>query len=289
MTKTMNAMNLPNVHFVEPNAFDGVKTLIVHHTIAEVIWELATKNPLWQFHAEYGTRQADRTVFACTSFDVKLNGKKLGTISKTNMRRGELGIAIACKRIKDKLERKDVYETKDPKKAIAKVRKEFAPKTTKELMEEAREKAADVVRRVQIEAENKVRRANGVVHSAIQTFYTEGPGVEIYKSHLRADRPEDVVVMEAMDKVAELRAEMMDIVGVKKKMGSTDTALVVLDEGKYLVKILDELQMYNDTTLPQEFRGKLGLLKLVQPNQFVSSAGFRVSDEVFIIDLAQGE
>jgi hypothetical protein len=147
------------------------------------------------------------------------------------------------------------------------------------------DKAADVASKVYRETDIQVRRASGVVHGGLQNFYIEGPGVGIYKSYLHADRPEDAKILTAMDKIAELKAEMMTIGSVKEKMGTSNTALVVLDEGKYLVKIMNDLQLYDDTTLPQDLRGKLGLLKLVQPNQFVSSAGFRVSDEVFVIDL----
>jgi hypothetical protein len=283
---TMNAMNLPNVHTV-PKDNDGVESYTVHYAIAEVIWELASKNPLWQFHATNGARLADRTVLACTAFKVKLNGKELGVINKSTTRYGEQAIFVSCKRIKSKLERKEGYVTKDAKKAIAKVRKEFAPKTTKEIIDEAREKASDIARTVWIQTDSQMRRATGTIQAGALNFFADGPGLEIYKSHLRADRPDDAKVLEAMDKTVELSLELMTIKNVKDKMGGQGTALVVLDEGKYLVKIVDDLQMYSDTTLPQELRGKLGLLKLVQPNQFVSNAGFRVSEEVFVIDLAQ--
>ena len=283
---TMNAMNLPNVHTV-PKDNDGVESYTVHYAIAEVIWELASKNPLWQFHATYGARLADRTVFACTAFKVKLNGKELGVINKSTTRYGEHGIFVSCKRIKDKMERKEGYVTKDAKKAIAKVRKEFAPKTTKEIIDEAREKASDVARTAWMTIDSQMRRATGIIQNGALNFFADGPGLEIYKSYLHADRPDDAKVLGAMNKTVELSLELMTIKNVKDKMGGKETALVVLDEGKYLVKIVDDLQMYSDTTLPQELRGKLGLLKLVQPNQFVSSAGFRVSEEVFVIDLAQ--
>jgi len=288
MTKTMDAMGLHNVHGAKDYGDDTeITSFAVHPTIAEVIWELASKNPLWQFHATNGVRMYERTNVAYTSFKVMLNNKVLGTISRIHTRRGVPAIVVSCKRIADKLERKDGYETTDPKKAIARVRKEFAPKTTKELINEATERATEVARKVYQETETKMRKASGVVHGGALDFFVNGPGLEIYKSYLYADRAEDAVILNAMNRIVELKDEMVTVASVRNKMGSVGTALVVLDEGKYLVKILDELQMYNDTTLPQEFRGKLGLLKLVQPNQFVSSAGFRVSEEVFIIDLAQ--
>jgi hypothetical protein len=183
------------------------------------------------------------------------------------------------------MQRKRCYTTKDPKKAIAKVRKEFAPKTTNEIVSEAMRSANDAAYHVHSSTDYEKRKAYGVVHSAVTNFFATGPGREIFKSYLHAERPEDAKVLMAMQREEELSLELITISSIKEKIGKEGTALIVVDEGKYVVKILDELQMYSDTTLPENLRGKLGLLKLVQSNQFVPSAGFRVSDEVFVIDL----
>jgi hypothetical protein len=287
MNATMKAVDLPNVHGRPEDAGDAtIISAIVHPTISEVIWELATKNPLWQFYPTGATRMNERKTVVYTSFTVKLNGKELGVINRSTTRYGEQAIFVSCKRIKDKMERKEGYVTKDAKKAIAKVRKEFAPKTTKEIIDEAREKASDVARTVWIQTDSQMRKATGTIQAGALDFFANGPGLEIYKSYLRADRPDDAKVLEAMDKTVELSLELMTIKNVKDKMGE-GTALVVLDEGKYLVKILNDTQIYSDTTLPENLRGKLGLLKLVEPKQFISNTGFRASDEIFIIDLAQ--
>jgi len=284
----MNAMDLHNVHAAKgDDKDDSIETAIVHPVIAEVIWELASKYPLWQFHATYGTRLYNRTQYVYTTFEVKLNNKLLGEICRVNNRRGGVDIGVKCKRIADKLERKSFYETSDAKKAIAKVRKEFQPKTTSEIISEAMEKAVDEARNIYHNTDRKMRGATHTVHGGYMDFFNNGPGLEIYKSYLRPERYEDATILAAMDNVVELQAEMATISSVKERIGKEGTALVVLDEGKYLVKILDDLQMYSDTTLPENLKGKLGLLKLVQPNQFVSSAGYRVAEEVFVIDLAQ--
>jgi hypothetical protein len=281
----MNALELHNVHGEDYGDDTEITSFTVHPTIAEVIWELASKNPLWQFHATYGTRMYERTQLAYTTFKVKLNNKELGVISRAHTNRGLAAISVSCKRIAAKMERTESYRTTDPKKAIAKIRKEFAPKTTKELIEEALEKATNASRSVHIDTYGEFRKLNGMVQKEILEFFIDGPGAEIYTSYLRPDREGDAKILVAMATMGELKSELMTIERVKDKIGAAGTALVVLDEGKYLVKILSDLQLYDDTTLPQDLRGKLGLLKLVQPNQFVSNAGFRVSEEVFVIDL----
>jgi hypothetical protein len=43
------------------------------------------------------------------------------------------------------------------------------------------------------------------------------------------------------------------------------------------------VDLFDDNTLPDWMRGKLGMLKLVQPEQFISNAGCRVNDETFVL------
>jgi hypothetical protein len=55
--------------------------------------------------------------------------------------------------------------------------------------------------------------------------------------------------------------------------------------GQYIVRVGDNVQLYDDNTLPVEMRGKLGLLKLVEKEHFIDSAGCRVSEDVFVVVL----
>jgi hypothetical protein len=83
--------------------------------------------------------------------------------------------------------------------------------------------------------------------------------------------------------------ELSTIEGIKTAMGAKKSALIVVDEGKYLVKINDNVQLYDDTTLPAEFRGKLGLLKLVNEKQFITDVGCRVNKEIYVLKLDEQE
>jgi hypothetical protein len=183
------------------------------------------------------------------------------------------------------MERKEGYVTKNAKKAIAKVRKEFAPKTLTETISEAMEKAVDVASNVFSNTRNLIHSAEAKHNVDLLEYCTEGPGAEAYMNYLHSIN--DTGKIEKMYKLDEMRADKQIIEGIKAKIRTEHTALVVLDEGKYLVKILNDTQIYSDTTLPENLRGKLGLLKLVEPKQFISNTGFRASDEIFIIDLAQ--
>lgn len=266
---------LPNVHMAE-----GAQP---HPVLKEVLWELASKYPLWQFKAtEPPVRIYDLVGAIQTSFTVSLNSEKLGTISRTRSKTSNSAIAIACKRIADKMARRSCYITDDPKKAIAKVRKEFVPMTVAETIQAAMGTAIAESHSIFSDKRSEYRNYLVNVQEAAIKF-CKNDGHKVFVEHL--ERTGDRTTLSRMNAVNELSSEMMTISSVRDKIGKAGSALVVLDEGKYLVKILDDLQLYDDTTLPQYMREKLGLLKLVQPKQFISSAGYRVSEEVFVIDL----
>ena len=89
--------------------------------------------------------------------------------------------------------------------------------------------------------------------------------------------------LEHLTKLEEVQADMMTIKEVTTAMQNNNTALIVLSDGKYVVKIRDNVQLYDDVTLPSELRGKLGMLKLVEKEAMVTGIGCRVSDEIFVL------
>jgi hypothetical protein len=81
----------------------------------------------------------------------------------------------------------------------------------------------------------------------------------------------------------DVKADMVTIQETTKAFQNQKTALVVLEGGKYIVKIRDNVQLYDDMTLPVELRGKLGMLKLVDNEAMVTGIGCRVSNEIFVL------
>jgi len=70
-------------------------------------------------------------------------------------------------------------------------------------------------------------------------------------------------ILRAAKKVEEMQGEMLTIETIRQRFANQGTALVIKDSGKYLVKVRDNVQLYDDNTLPHEMRSKLGMLKLV--------------------------
>jgi hypothetical protein len=91
-----------------------------------------------------------------------------------------------------------------------------------------------------------------------------------------------------MQATLRLDDEMMTIEKAKAAFDANKTALVIKDDGKYLVKMGDVIQLFNDNTLPEDMKSKLGMLKLVEAETFISNMGCRISDEVFVVVMGEG-
>ena len=285
----MNPMELTNV--IRPDKV--ADHYDVNGIISNVIWELATKNPLWRFKAvdaqvdDYGSGKR----CMAHGFEVSANGEKLGTIKRDyKYRDGNRVplIAVTNKRIHDSMSRSSYITTTDDKKALALVKKWFYPESTVEKIAQAKEAAQRVVLDVLREKRREQSQHDIHIREAVKEFINTPEGSAAFAEYVTRANDTDVVL--AMQENGRLMEESATIEDIRSRLEDKDgeTALIIVDQGKYLVKILEDVQLYDDTTLPFNMRGKLGMLKLVQPRQFVSSVGCRVNNEVFIITV-EGE
>jgi hypothetical protein len=90
-------------------------------------------------------------------------------------------------------------------------------------------------------------------------------------------------MLKKLEQTGKHKQDMLTIESIKEKFGSEHTALIIKDEGKYMVKIGQDVQIYDDNTLPEHMRGKLGMLKLVEAEHFISNIGCRINDEIFVV------
>ena len=273
MSATNNAMDLPNVH--APEAEGAVGEYKIVSPLAEVIWELALKNPMWTFK---GTTTGS---FALSKFTISQSWETLGSIERSyNRRDGANGVEVNNHRLET---RDNSYKTTDAAKAIAKIKKTFKPRSVPEIAAESEGKADTVVRQEKHGKDRVVNKHKEEIKQKAIDYVTKGPGYALFLEH--AKQTGDASVANSLEMLAIATNELSTIEGIKDAMGAKKSALIVVDEGKYLVKINDNVQLYDDTTLPVEFRGKLGLLKLVNEKQFVTDVGCRVSKEIYVLKL----
>jgi hypothetical protein len=193
-------------------------------------------------------------------------------------------IAIANDRIGKGRQRSDSYRTVDADKAILMAKKMFSKMNPSERISKAKEAAERVVTRASWNKERE-RTQHQSVLKAEMLAWVENNGYQTFmefieKEALLATKKK---VLHAEEKIELLDTEMRTIERVQEEFTKSKTALVVKDLGKYLVKIGDNVELYDDNTLPVDMRMKLGMLKLVNDEQYITDIGCKVTSEIFVL------
>ena len=288
------AMTLSNVIISDKLLNGRRKTdfdFVVEKPLHEIMWKVITENPSWEFkvHEYYGTVKSEtmdtRPRITVSKFAVFKDGEEIGKIDRDY--RYDAGghiFSISSNAIRNERERISAYRTKDAKKALAAIKKTFSNKSVGERVNEALKEATHAISR-------QTSRKRGDHQSALHSL------VPLMKAFAFIQNPEDfkkyAIVNGQVHQLAKLReteAEMLTVTDIEAKF-KTDkgTSLVLLSNGKYVVKTGDEVQLYDDNTLPLDMRGKLGMLKLVEPEQMIEGVGCRATTEVFVLLTAERE
>ena len=268
---TPNIYALPNVlHDMKDYDQERALSIPAMQRTFKLVWALATTFPLWTFKI-VGYRQAD----------IFKDDEKLGSVGE-EWYGSTPALFVYNQRISDERQRGGKYHTQDVAKAVLKVKKSFSPKTTNEIVREARDTAEAVVDR-----EHRIKqRERGRLGSTLDGARMDFVRTMETQFVMWLKDTHNGAMLETMRKYEEVSLEMQTIQGVVDAMTNGHKhALVVLSDGKYIVKILDNVQLYDDTSLPNELRGKLGMLKLVEAEQMVTGIGCRVNAEVFVLIL----
>lgn len=288
------AMTLSNVTFSDKLLNGRRKSdfdFVVEKPLNEIMWKVITENPSWEFkvHDYYGQVKSEtmdtRPRITVSKFAVFKDGEEIGKIDRDY--RYDAGghiFSITSNAIRMERERISAYRTKDAKKALAAIKKTFSNKSVAERVSDALGEAARVVGR-------QAGQKRGNHQSAMNSI------VPLMKAFAFVQHPDEfkkyaVISGHAhnLAKIKETEAEMLTVTDIENKF-KTDkgTSLVLLSNGKYVVKTGDEVQLYDDNTLPLDMRGKLGMLKLVEPEQMIEGVGCRATTEVFVLLTAERE
>jgi hypothetical protein len=257
----------------------------VEKPLHEIMWKVITENPSWEFkvHEYYGTVKSEtmdtRPRITVSKFAVFKDGEEIGKIDRDyRYDQGGHVFSITSNAIRSERERISSYRTKDAKKALAAIKKTFSNKSVGERVNEALAEANRVVGR---QVSQKRSNHGSALHSLIplmKTFAFIENNDEFRQYAVNNGQAHQLV------KLRETEAEMLTVTDIESKFKSDKgTSLVLLSNGKYVVKTGDEVQLYDDNTLPLDMRGKLGMLKLVEPEQMIEGVGCRATTEVFVL------
>jgi len=283
----MNTLSLSNVVIGEDlqKSLDkeGLKLTGVFGMLDPVVSRLASLNPLWTFVINSSGLGTGSNRVA-SGFSVKLDGELLGTIGLSYMgQRGKV-IAICNDRIGKGRQRSDSYRTVDADKAILMAKKMFGKMNPSERISKAKDAAERVVTRASWNKERERTQHQSLVKNEMLAW-VETKGHDMFMKYIKIEAIPSLKhkVTTSMEKVALLDTEMKTIEKVQEDFSNNKTALVVKDSGKYLVKIGDKVDLYDDNTLPLDMRMKMGMLKLVEDEQYLTDVGCKVTSEIFVL------
>ncbi len=263
----------------------------VEKPLDEIMWKVITENPTWEFkvHEYYGQVKSEtmdtRPRITVSKFTVFKDGEEIGKIDRDyRYDQGGHVFSITSNAIRNERERISSYRTKDAKKALAAIKKTFSNKSVGERVNEAYAEATSTISR-------QTSRKRGDHQSALHSL------VPLMKAFAFVQHPDEFKKYAVhsgqahqLAKLREAEAEMLTVTDIESKFKSDKgTSLVLLSSGKYLVKTGDDIQLYDDNTLPLDMRGKLGMLKLVEPEQMIEGVGCRATTEVFVLLTAERE
>lgn len=283
----MNTLELSNVVVDEKlqQSLDkeGLKLVGVYGQIEPVVNRLATLNPLWTFvavNSTYGTG-SDRLA---VGFTVKLDGEDLGQIGVSYMGNRGRVIAISNDRIGKGRQRSDSYRTADADKAVLMAKKMFGKMNPAERINKAKEAAERIVTRASWNKERERSNHQSTIQGAMLSW-AKVKGYAMFLEYVEKEAlPSDKLkINNSLEKLQVLDTEMKTIERVQGDFSENKTALVVKDSGKYLVRVGDNVELYDDNTLPLDIRMKMGMLKLVQDEEYLTDVGCRVTSEIFVL------
>lgn len=246
-----------------------------------VISRLATLNPLWTF-VIIGTAYSGGV--KASNFKVTLDNEALGHIGISYMGAKGNVICISNDRIGKTKTRSNSYRTSDANKAVLMAKKMFGRMSTTERIKKAIDAARDVVTQGSYNKERERRDFTNTFHTEL-IKWAKDKGQPLFMEYLNTlmPVPQAKTVTHALEKLAIVNIEMKTIERVQEEFGNDKTALVVKDAGKYLVKIGDTVELYDDNTLPVDMRMKIGMLKLIEDGQYLTDMGCRVTSEIFVL------
>jgi hypothetical protein len=244
--------------------------LILKEPLREVVLALATKNPMWQFIGEV---KWDEEVI---KFDVKCEDQNIGMLEREwSGRSGGYAVRIDSDNLKHRI------RTKDTKKAIREAQRNFIIKSEAKLVEDSIEDVRDVIRN-QRYRKNEKSRDRIMKLAPFMREYAIVHNREAFVGFLTNQNSQMISMLEEYETVIE---EMQAIEAIDNQRESGKVAYIKLYKGKYIVKVVDNVQSYDDNTFPEEYRGKLGMLKLIDDEQCISGVGCRQSADMFLITL----
>lgn len=249
----------------------------MHPMLDDLMDALAVKRPAWTYVAYgYGTHMTgDR--YRMDYIRICENGQQLGTVEREYFNRGD-SYAIDNFRMRGKRERGRATHTKDLKKAVKHILDNFYSLTPAELVSAARSTAASKLSDIVGRAERKYTECAVKLREDMIAFAFEHWD-EFCKQRIEMSK---VPYRDGLPEAKQKRDEVM----VFQSSWNARSALLVVttDRTYYLTSPgLEERQDLAPDEVPAYVRSAIGMLKLIEPGQYIPDVGIRAADNTFFV------
>jgi hypothetical protein len=249
----------------------------LHPRLKPVLDVLLLDKPLWHFKVtNFGGFN-----YAGVVLRIFKDNEELGHVSyaRVGYSNSNLKYKVHNDRIDSKMQRRSFYSTESVDKAVAMVKKTFSSKTVQELMNDAENAASQEMHNLRSNKYGAYNSTRQVVEKALMEYAASvgwGPFVE----HMRNT---DVRVFNTIEKRDELYTEFKHMDEIESAYRNDKALFVLRCDTIYSVKQGDNTVRHSNDDLPEDLKRKLGLLKLVEPKQYLSGVGFRADQDAFVV------
>lgn len=271
-------LGMPNVKAERKKAADPVKVGI-HEFMKPFVFEAAKLFPMWEFIGKRGTwkhigNQDEAVAFWC--FAIYENRELLGTIDYDNTRNGYV-YCLSNERIENKRERGRAARTKDLKKALKILGKEFGAKKIGERLEEAHQKCNNALSNLFYEKSKRFSSAYSYVANMIESHIMSN--WDTYREVLLSNNADPKIV----DNIMSLNEERNVSINLSKAFNTNAGVVVVTHGNDYAVRDDDETRIYGTDNLPDWIKRGVGMLKLIDKGNLISNIGYKEDDQIFFV------
>lgn len=255
------------------------KELVIDKDILPLIDAIARKYPQWQIKARrfnYNGAFATATELQVYEFGVFEKRELLGVLGLTWYNR-ERAFFIENHRISNQRERGYGTKTKDLKKAIRHVVKNFSPKVADEKIADAREKSYSTIRQLNSAKASDFRNC----WANLMTFIVPYVLNNWEKISTTCVTPDGSLHKDASRLLDTYRESQIANEIAEVPLGKQT---VVMTEGSdYILSTAGATTILSSEQLPHHIRFGLGMLKLVEPRVMMKGIGCKVDDNIFVI------
>lgn len=249
-------------------------TITVASEIKKLIDSLLYEKPLWEFELCHVRHNSTAAGFKVFKDDENLGLVRWAYVGST------MKYMVYNNRIAKAMEKREYYSTTDISKAALKIKKTFSNPTIGERLADAEGKAASRLYDARSAKFNELNAIKAEVNRA-EVAYVQGAGQAAFIEFLLGTNPQMLNKVELRE---QLHTEWSHINALHSKFDTDKASVVLRYDSVYTVKTDGNIVRYTDADLPERMKRKIGMLKLVEKNQFVTGCGFKVDDETFVLE-----